>query len=114
LDTFKRVASISVPISKVSVTFPRLSLLSLFISERPSRVLSLSSWGIMISFSTSPGLAPGQRVLTLILGFSTSGVSCTGTLNKEMKPNRIIRIAPTVTVTGNFMERSIIPMVIAL
>ncbi len=44
----------------------------------PSTLVSCSSCSMTISCSTSCGLAPGQSVVTVMIGIVTSGVSCIG------------------------------------
>ena len=59
-----------------------------------------------MSRSTSLGVAPGQRVVTPISGWTTLGVSLYGSWVRATKPNIRIRMTPTMTPTGFLMERS--------
>ncbi len=94
----------SVPTARVSVICPCPSLDELSILMTPSRVLSCSSCSWTISRSTSTGLAPGQRVVMVITGSSTSGVSCTGSRNSAITPNITSRMTPTVVDTGFLID----------
>ena len=105
-DTLTSLESRSVPAPNSRVTVPTPSWLSLLISERPATDLSSSSCSFTTSLSTSKGLAPLHEVVTVIFRLSTSGVSCTGILKKEMRPKMKMNIMPTRTVTGFFMEDS--------
>ena len=60
-----------------------------------------------ISRSTSCGLAPGQRVSTVIVGVSTSGVSCIGIAVSDTNPNSAISSTPTAILTGLWTKASI-------
>ncbi len=65
----------SVPTWNSRLTRPRESKHSLVSRISPSTLLRYSSCRSTISRSTSWGEAPGQRVLTVICGRVTSGVS---------------------------------------
>ena len=54
-------------------------------------------------------LAPGQRVSIVIVGISTSGVSCIGILTSAMPPNSATRMTPTITFTGFCTNDAITP-----
>nr|WP_233198667.1 MULTISPECIES: hypothetical protein [Luteimonas] len=63
---------------------------------RLGRVRSTCSCSITISFSTSCGVAPAQRVSTEIVRTSRSGIICTGTRSADAMP--ITQTISTATV----------------
>ena len=85
----------------------RESELSELIFLSPSTLLSCSSCSRVISRSTSCGLAPVQRVSTVIVGVCTSGVSCIGIRSSATTPNSEISSTPTVTLTGLLTKEAI-------
>ncbi len=77
-----------------------LSLHSELILVQPSTPRSCASCSETISRSISCGLPPGQVVVMVIVGVSTSGVNCTGIRITAMMPNSITKMTPTETLTG--------------
>ena len=74
-DTLTTLESMSEPVSNSSITSEEFSELSLSSLLRPVIPLSSSSCSFTTSLSISKGLAPLQKVLTVTLSVSTSGVS---------------------------------------
>ena len=89
-----------VPTANSSLMLPIESKLSDDSFVIPSTLFSFSSCSRTISCSTSCGEAPGQRVSTVNVGVSTSGVSCIGIENPAMVPNNISSNIATETLTG--------------
>jgi hypothetical protein len=100
LLTFSSDSSMSVPTLNSRAMIPAESWLSEVIFVSPSTLCRNSSCSRTISRSISCGLAPGQRVVTVIVGICTSGVSCIGMRINEMTPNSATISTPTVTLTG--------------
>ena len=75
---------------------------------KPGVDFNCSSCFSTISRSTSLGVAPGHKVTTPISGSITFGVSLYGSCVRETSPNIRIKIIPTKTLTGFFIDISII------
>src|SRR5512140_747863 len=80
------------------------SLLDEDIVFTPWRVANCSSRMLVISVSTTLGLAPRYVVTTEMIGGSMSGYSRTGSRRNEMTPNRRIVTLITVANTGRRMD----------
>jgi len=61
---------------------------------------------VMLS-TISCGERPGQFVVTVTIGLSIVGVSCSGIAPSPIRPNMTTRITPTVTETGFEIDQRI-------
>ena len=75
-------------------------------SSRPLIVLTTSSMGLVIWLSISSGLAPGSRVVIVMVGRSTLGKMSTPSWMKEAAPRTTKAAISIVVKTGRRTKTS--------